>query len=125
MKISGSSTIIFAQDPGNMTLIKSDKICSYAKTYDSVAYFSWGKSIIGKEIALGWNAMPSTMFDSIDTFIGAETTVIWAPEITGSTVTYEVNILGFDGAYWISPESSAAYHRRNCSLRLLIMSEVT
>jgi hypothetical protein len=108
-----------------MTLIKSDKVCSFAKTYDGVVFFSWGKTIVGKEISLGWNAMPSTMFDSIDTFIGAETTVIWKPEITGSTVTYEVNFLGLNGAYWISPESSANYYRRNCNLRMLIMSEVT
>jgi len=119
------STTTFALDPGDMTILKSDKVCSFTKTYNGVAFFSWGKTIVGKEIALNWNAMPSTMFDAIDALITVDSTMIWTPNIPGSTVTYEVNLLGLDGSYWISQESSAAYYRKNCTLRMLIMSEVT
>lgn len=119
------STTTFAVDPSDMTIIKSDKICSYAQTYSSVAFYSWGKSIVGKEIDLKWNSMPSTQFDAIDTLIASDTTMIWTPNITGSTVTYEVNLINLDGSYFISQESSSRFWRTNCSLKMLIMSEVT
>lgn len=119
------STTTFALDPYDMTIIKSEKICNHILTYDGVAFYSWGKSIVGKVIDLRWNAMPSTMFDALDTLIADDATCIFNPNIPGSTVTYEVNILGLDGEYFISQESSAQFYRRNCNLRLLIMSEVT
>jgi len=119
------STTTFVAEPAQMTILKSDKVCSFIKTYDGVAFFSWGKSIVGKEIMLNWAAMPSTMFDAIDALIATDTTAVWDPNIPGSTVTYSVNLLGLNGAYWISKESSSAYYRKDCSLRILIMSEVT
>jgi hypothetical protein len=118
------STTTFAKEPSRMTILKSDKICSYAQTYDGVEFFSWGKSIVGKVINLSWPAMPSTMFDKIDALIATDSTVVWVPDIPGSTVTYVVNLLGLDGQYWISKESSSSYYRRSCGLKLLIMSEV-
>jgi len=119
------STTTFARDPGDMTILKADKMCSYTKTYGGVEYFSWGSTIVGKPISLSWNAMPSTMFDALNTLVVSDTTMVWTPNIPGSTQTYEVNLLGLDGSYFISQESSASYERINCELRLLIMSEVT
>ena len=119
------STTTFAIDPFDMTVLKNDKVCSYIKTYSSVVYYSWGSTIVGKVIDLKWNAMPSTMFDALDTLVNIDTTMIWTPNIPGSTQTYEVNLLGLEGAYFISQESSSRYHRINCNLKLLIMSEVT
>ena len=119
------STTTFAIDPFDMTVLKNDKVCSYIKTYSSVVYYSWGSTIVGKVIDLKWNAMPSTMFDALDTLVNTDTTMIWTPNIPGSTQTYEVNLLGLEGAYFISQESSSRYHRINCNLKILIMSEVT
>ena len=118
------STTTFT-DPSEMTILKSDKICSFIKTYGGVEFFSWSKSIVGKVIDMRWKAIPSTMFDAIDTLITTDTTMIWSPNVPGSTVTYEVNLLGLDGQYWLSKESSSSFYRRNCSLKLVIMSEVT
>ena len=119
------STTTFAKDPGKMTMIRGDKICNYVLTYSGVAFFSWGATVVGKVIDLEWNAMPSTQFDSLDTVMNADATCIFNPGITGSTQTYEVNILGLDGEYFIDPESSVDRWRLNCKLSLLIMSEVT
>lgn len=119
------STTTFARDPGKMTMIRADKICSHALTYSGVAFYSWGATVVGKVIDLEWNGMPSTQFDAIDTVYASDATCVFNPGITGSTQTYEVNILGFDGEYFINPESSARYERINCKLSLLIMSEVT
>jgi hypothetical protein len=118
------STTTFARDPGKMTMIRADKICSHSLTYSGVAFFSWGATIVGKVIDLEWNAMPSTQFDAIDTVMGTDATCVFDPDITGSTQTYEVNILGFDGDYFLETESSARIERLNCKLSLLIMSEV-
>jgi len=119
------STTTFAQDPADMDIIKADKICSHVLTYDGVQFFSWGSTIVGKTIELRWNAMPSTQFDALNTLIASDTTMIFNPAITGSTQTYEVNLVGLDGAYFLDTESSANYWRINCKLRMLIMSEVT
>jgi hypothetical protein len=119
------STTTFALDPSDMTMLKDDKICSFVRTYSGVAFFSWGATIVGKEIDLIWNAMPSTMFDALNTLVCLDTTMIWTPNIPGSTQTYEVNLIGLDGAYYISQESSSSFYRINCNLKMLIMSEVT
>lgn len=119
------STTTFARDPGQMTMIRPEKICSHALTYGGVAFFSWGATIVGKVIDLEWNGMPSTQFDAIDAVYTADSTCVFNPDIPGSTQTYEVNLLGFDGDYFLSLESSASFERINCKLSLLIMSEVT
>lgn len=119
------STTTFALDPSDMDVIKADKICSHVLTYSAVQYFSFGATITGKEISLRWNAMPSTMFDALQILIEIDTTMIWSPNIPGTTKTYEINLLGLDGEYFISQESSAAFYRTNCRLDMLIMSEVT
>lgn len=118
------STTTFALDPSDMDIIKADKICSYVPTYSGVQFFSWGSTITGKLIELRWNAMPSTMFDALQTVIETDATAIWTPNIPGSTVTYEINLLGLDGQYFISQESSAAFYRANCKLQMLIMTAI-
>lgn len=116
------STTTFALDPSDMDIIKSDKICAYELTYSSVVYFSWGSTIVGKTVDLRWNAMPSTMFDALDTVMKADTTVVWQPNIPGNGTSYNVHVLNLTGNYFISQESSAKFYRTNCVLSLLIMS---
>ena len=118
------STTTFARDPQQMTMIRGEKICTYALTYSGVAFFSWGATVVGKVVDLEWAAMPSTQFDALDTVMKADTTCVFDPAIPNSTQTYEVNILGLDGEYFLSPESSANVERLNCKLSLLIMSEI-
>lgn len=119
------STSTFALDPGAMTMIRPDKVCAAVQTYSGVAYFSWGSTIVGKEIELSWNGMPSTQFDALQAIYVADTTCIFKPRIPGLAQNYVVNVTGLDGEYWISAESSANYYRTNCRLRLLIMSTST
>lgn len=119
------STTTFALDPSSMGMIKADKINAHVQTYSSVQYFSWGTALNGKTIPLKWNAMPSTMFDALDAVYQSDTQVVWQPNLPGSTTQYNVEVLNLTGEYWISQKSSANYHRINCKLDLLIMSEVT
>lgn len=119
------STTTFALDPFSMDMIRPEKICKAALTYSSVHYFSWGATIVGKQIELRWNGMPSTMFDALDTIYKNDTVVVFNPNIPGSTETYNVNLLDLQGQYFISQESSSNYYRTNCKLRLLIMSTTT
>ena len=119
------STSTFALDPGGMTMIRPDKVCASVQTYSGVAYFSWGSTIVGKEIELSWNAMPSTQFDNLQAIYVADTTVIFKPRITGLAQNYVVNVTDLQGDYYISAESSANYWRTNCKLKLLIMSTST
>lgn len=116
------STTTFARDPFSMDMIRPEKICQSVLTYSSVQYFSWGSTIVGKQVNLRWNAMPSTMFDALDTLYTNDTVILWDPNIPGKTGGYNVNILDLNGDYYISQESSAKYWRINCVLSLLIMS---
>jgi len=118
------STTTFERDPRQMTMIRPEKICSRALTYSGVAFFSWGATIVGKVIDLEWNGMPVAQFDALDAVYAADSTCVFDPDITGSTQTYEVNILGFDGEYHLHTDTSTSVERINCKLSLLIMSEV-
>lgn len=53
----GVTSYTFSLLPGNMTVIRKDKSCTSVQTYEGAAYFSWGTSIVGKELSLFWNAM--------------------------------------------------------------------
>lgn len=119
------STAVFRQ-PSAMTMVRPDKKCASLETYSSVAYFSWGSTIVGKVIDLSWNLLPSAQFNSLDAVYRADEVVAWDPSIPGSTDQYNVNILSLGGEYFISQESTSPEScRQNVSMQLLIMSQAT
>lgn len=115
----GTST--FSQNPGRMTIIHPDRICSYVQTYSSVAFFSWGVSIIGKEIELGWNAMPSSQYEEIQDLWEADASIVFDPQ-DGYSKTYNVEILDLKGEYCVGLADQGI--RKNVVLKLLILSQV-
>lgn len=118
------STTTFAQ-PSDMTLLRPKLRNAFLETFSSIAYFSWGATIVGKQIDLSWSMLLSTQFDALDVVYAADETVVWDPSIPGSSATYNVKILDLDGKYFLSQESSARFHRRDVQMSLLIMSEVS
>ena len=111
-----------AKEPGEMTMLEKDKFQANLLTYTSVAYFSWGTSIVGKIITLRWGGMTTIQFDTLQTKYEADAQVVWDPQ-NGNIQTYNVEMSRLTGAYHLSLLDSAA-HRINVELDLLIISEV-
>ena len=112
----------FLELPQAMTMIRAERESAVVKTYDSVAFFSWGADIVGKAITLTWNAMTKTQFDLLDEIYQADVEVEFDPtDITEESTKYNVQVTNLQGEYW----AGVSDYRLNCSLELLIMSEVT
>lgn len=116
-------TVTFTKNPGWMTIIRPDRYSSYVLTYSSVGFFSWGSSIIGKEVLLKWNAMPTAQYEDIQDLWESDTEVIFDPKDDEGNI-YDVEILDFQGEYCvgISAAGGPTYTiRKNVTLKLLIL----
>lgn len=111
-------------NPGQMTVIRAEKKVSVVETYSSVAYFSWGTSIVGKVIEMTWNWMSGDKFNALDVLYAADAVVVFDPNDTRG-LTFNVNILSLDGEYLMGGGGvSSTAIRTNVRLQLLIMSQV-
>jgi hypothetical protein len=114
----------FDKNPGKMTMVEKDKFASSLLTYTSVAYFSWGATLVGKVITLSWGGMTTTQFDTLQNKYEADTEVVWEPNQGDSADrTYNVEMSRLVGEYHISLLDSAS-DRINVEMDLVIMSEV-
>lgn len=118
----------FAVNPADLTgMFTKERKSSHVQTYSSVAFFSWGASVIGKVITLEWDYMPRTMFDSLQAVVDADYMVILNPDLE-SGKTYNVEIINLSGKYYQTQgntvDAGVAY-RRDVKLELVIMSEAS
>ena len=111
--------------PTRFTIPKSVRSNAYVQTYSSVAHFSWGFFIIGKEIQIGWDYLPSEDFDDLDLVFQQDEEIVWDPDVPGLGKTFNVQILNFTGDYFESVLTEAEVWRQNCQMTLLIMGENT
>jgi hypothetical protein len=114
-------TLYFTKNPYSMTIIRPDRFCSHVLTYSSVGFFSWGSSIIGKEVLLKWNVMPIDQYEDIQDLWEADATVIFDPQ-DGENLTYDVEILDLQGEYSFGVADGDPGFRKNVILKLLILS---
>jgi hypothetical protein len=113
----------FLYNPARMTAIKPERSTGKVDTYSSVGFFSWGSSIVGKEITMEWDVVEKSLVDELDTLYAADETIILDPQ-DGSEKTYNVEIESFDWDYHIYSDVDTAKYRKNVKMTLLIMSEV-
>ena len=120
--VIGTRTL--TRDPQRMTMLRADKSCAHKLTYTSVAVFSWGTSIIGKEILLEWPAMDVAEFAALDAIFIADAAFNFTPSDGGGHV-YSANMTSFDGEYFRGRTSASPTTRKNVRMTLLIMSIVS
>jgi len=89
---------LFPWNPENFTPPVPEKMMSSVKTYASVAVFSWGASITGKEIVLKWDLMGNAQFDALQALFEADAIVLWDLDVLGQ-MNYYVAIKKFDGEF--------------------------
>jgi len=106
-----------------MSAIKSERSTAKVDTYSSVGFFSWGTTIVGKEITLEWNILEVGQVDSLNTLYAADVPVVWDPQ-DGSGKTYNVEICNLDWDYHLFLGSTEGAYRKNVKMVLLIMSEI-
>lgn len=115
------------RNPNSVTLLKKDKLVGHVLTYTSVAFFTWGPTIVGKEIELSWEYMTTAEFTFLnDLYISNEydaTGVEFDPQ-DGGAKTYMVQIKSLGGKYYQN-RIEAVVHRQDIKMTLLILSEVT
>ena len=110
-------------DPDNQPAIVPEKRSSFVKTWESVAYFSWGATIVGKEITIEWDWMKEAQFSSIQALHIADEAVLWDLDAAGKN-NYMVEITFFDGKLFDTVGYGKAY-RKDVKLRLLLLSETS
>ncbi len=110
----------FDWNPDRWTIPKAEKFYGKVLTYESVGYFSFGVSIIGKEIVLEWDWMGLVQWNQLDILFQSDVGYIWTP---GDGHSYNVEILHLDGAYFEVVDLNAPY-RKGVRLTLMILSIV-
>lgn len=110
-------------NPTKITIPRPEKPSAAVLTYDSVAYFGWPATIVGKQILLEWDYMPTDEFESLDLLYQADVEQEFAVNSNSAFPRYNVNLLALDGAYHMQTWSGDGF-RRDVKLALLIMSEV-
>ena len=94
--ILGAYTFVY--NPGQMSAIKSEKSTAKVVTYSSIGFFTWGATIVGKEITLEWNILEVEQVDNLKTLYVADVPVVWDPQ-DGYGKTYNVEIYSLDWDY--------------------------
>lgn len=123
MALMTIGTHTLKRNPHQMTVIRADKSCAKVMTYTSVAFFSWGTSIIGKDIILEWPYMEGDEFDSLDTIFKADAQIVLDPNDGGSN--YNIQMAALDGKYYMGGRGvTNAAKRKDVSMTLTIMSVV-
>jgi hypothetical protein len=70
----------FDWNPETFTLPQAEKSTGKVKTYSSIAFFSWGLSLAGKEISIEWDWMSVDQYERLRALFEANTAVVWDPQ---------------------------------------------
>lgn len=118
----------FEVNPADLAgMFTKERKSAHVQTYSSVAFFSWGVSVIGKIVALEWEYMPRTMFDSLQALVEADDTLVLNPDLESGKL-YNVEIVSLNGKYYQTQGSlvdGGVAYRKDVKLELLIMSEAS
>ena len=73
--------------PSKMTLILADRMSAVKKTYSSVAFFSWGNTLLGKILTLEWPLLELAEWNVLDALFQADASVVFDPGVPSVTDT--------------------------------------
>lgn len=109
----------FSWQPDSWTIPKHEKYYGKVLTYESAGYFSFGTSIIGKEIILSWDFMSIAQFNQLNQLCLDDESHLWEPD---NGYIYLVELLKLEGEFFEVVDMNSSY-RRNVQLTMMIMSE--
>jgi len=70
----------FDWNPDSFTLPQAERSTGRVKTYSSIAFFSWGLSLLGKEISIEWDWMGVDQYERLRVLFEANSPVVWDPQ---------------------------------------------
>lgn len=112
----------FLWNPDKFTLPQVKKYDALVLTYSSAEYFSWGLSIIGKEIVLEWGWMLNAQYQTIYALWALDADQSWEP---GNGTTYTVAIRSLDSTLSeVTGYEAIPSRRENVKLTLAILAIV-
>lgn len=118
MALQSIGDLTFAIDPNLMSIPESKKSVATVETYTGSVIFQWGAILEGVEIELKWKWMDLTFYNALRTKYLTTDSYVWDPD-TGDT--YNVIIVGLDGAYFEEALGKIIY-RKDITLRMSIRS---
>jgi len=105
-------------------LLTPEKYSASVQTYSSIAYFSWGLGVAGKELSLDWGYLPDSQYQAFQTILEADVPVVFDPK-DGTMKTYLVEVTGLKGRVHAKlGEGSTGVWRKDVSLSLLVLGVV-
>ncbi len=118
----GVTSYDFPLLPHTMTMIMQGKANAFVETYQSVAYLSWGSTVVGRVIDFSWNAMPGDMWYQLETFYENDTPLTWTPD---NAHTYTVEMIALNGSYYIGyVDTDSNALRIDVTMSLLIIAQL-
>jgi len=89
------------------------------KTYSSIAFFSWGASMLGKQITLRWLGMTTDQYEYHQAQLENDTYMTFDPK-DGSLQTYTVEMVDLRGEMHMETDGD---YRVNVEMDLVFLSE--
>jgi len=109
----------FARNPNECPTLTPKRDFAAVDTYNGVATFSWGVTLIGRTIRLSWNFCESAQYDTMEAIFKNDTTTTFYPN-DGNGKTYNVEVVDFGGSLFLF---LGKYWRKNVYMDLLLLSE--
>ena len=110
------------RQPNYMTILHDDRDISYVKTHSSVHTFSWGLSMVGKEVEIRWNYMPTTQYAELLDIYQDDDSFSFNPN-DSEGYTYTVEMLTLTGEYLVHLTDTSTHMRQNIIMSLLVLSQ--
>lgn len=117
--VFGSYTLV--RQPNFMTILHEDRDISYVKTHSSMHTFSWGLTMVGKEVEIRWNYMPTIQYAELLSIYQDDDSFTFDPQ-DDEGFTYTVQMLIFNGEYLVHLTNTSKHMRQNIIMVLLILT---
>lgn len=111
----------FSHNPSEMTVLKAHRIIHAAETVGGVEFFSFGVFNAGQKVFVKWKYCPVAVWNQLVSLESDDDSKVFTP---GDGHTYNVQIMGLNGEYFVDTASSAVW-RKNVELVLVVESQVS
>jgi hypothetical protein len=109
----------FTHNPNSMDKsLEPELITSAMDTWESVAYFSWPATNVGKRVTLIWGLMTVEQYTALQAKWVADTPHTFQPN---AVLNYSVMIMNLQGQYFLNLDTAKSF-RKDVKLELLFLT---
>ena len=114
--------------PEEMSIIAPNKSAAVIETYGGAAYFNWGLIYPGTNIILNWKYMLASDWNTIQSFMPLLGSLYFTAKTVaspGTSPVFTVWLMSLTGMYHRTMQTGTNVYRKNCTLNLVIESQVS